>query len=354
MEPVPARRDRASNDGPRCVIPLVSESGRDESRGFVTIESGLESLCDLCSSAFERSKSPNRGIWKRTVDTRRERNANRVPVVGARARPSVRKEPVRRSPPPRRAVALSREKYDSSRGEKRKTHDLSELPLCVLSRAGELLSGSMDGRLCLWDVTEASADEGAVVAPVRSLVTTVGVSHTLGASGADEYPREVRTRFSRATPRAQADAHSAGVEDVAHCPHSPFLFASVGDDRQLLLWDARALERPASSRRAAGVHFITARIIPSSNSARGVVWTPSSLFGGPTIWAPTHTKVRSFWDLLRTLSNVRIGARSLEMVAGDASRRDARPSKVPSVFFWDDGLGFKASLSHALDRSVGI
>jgi histone-binding protein RBBP4 len=65
---------------------------------------------------------------------------------------------------------------------------------------GQLLSGSDDGLICLWDLREA---------------------------GVDVDPWQVRR------------GHTANVEDVDWHKHAPHMFGSVADDAQLMLWDVR-------------------------------------------------------------------------------------------------------------------
>jgi WD40 repeat protein len=65
---------------------------------------------------------------------------------------------------------------------------------------GQILSGSDDSLICLWDIREACLD-------VQTLQIFKG--------------------------------HKSGVEDVAWCHFSPTKFASVGDDSQLMVWDSR-------------------------------------------------------------------------------------------------------------------
>jgi len=69
--------------------------------------------------------------------------------------------------------------------------------------AGRLLSGSDDCSICFWDINQACIN-------VTSLNTWRG--------------------------------HVDVVEDVSWHMHNPHVFGSVGDDRQLLLWDARDMQ----------------------------------------------------------------------------------------------------------------
>lgn len=66
--------------------------------------------------------------------------------------------------------------------------------------AGQLLSGSDDGSICLWDINQACMKIAAL---------------------------------------STWQDHVDVVEDVSWHAHNPHVFGSVGDDRQLLLWDAR-------------------------------------------------------------------------------------------------------------------
>ncbi|KAJ1422523.1 WD40-repeat-containing domain protein [Ochromonadaceae sp. CCMP2298] len=73
---------------------------------------------------------------------------------------------------------------------------------------GRLLSGSDDCNVCMWDLREAAVD-------VQPLQTRKG--------------------------------HTNVVEDVDWSHHHAHLFASVGDDKQLLLWDARQQGDPVKT-----------------------------------------------------------------------------------------------------------
>ncbi|CAI5512204.1 unnamed protein product [Closterium sp. Naga37s-1] len=93
------------------------------------------------------------------------------------------------------------------RGHKTEGYGLSWSPF----RAGHLLSGSDDMQICVWDIGAATKANKVV---------------------------EAKHVFR---------AHTGVVEDVAwHCRHE-YLFGSVGDDEQLLLWDLRssAVDKPA-------------------------------------------------------------------------------------------------------------
>ncbi|KAJ6238599.1 wd40 repeat family [Anaeramoeba flamelloides] len=68
-------------------------------------------------------------------------------------------------------------------------------------RHGRLLSGSYDDRICIWDIKHAESHE--------------------------------------TDPIHKIDSHSGIVEDVQWCPNKANEFASVGDDRKLMIFDDR-------------------------------------------------------------------------------------------------------------------
>ncbi|CAL8100321.1 unnamed protein product [Orchesella dallaii] len=75
-----------------------------------------------------------------------------------------------------------------------------------LKEKGKLLSGSYDALICLWDLNKSSCTENNV-----------------------KYLNACRT----------FRAHEDVVEDVDWHPEQKHLFASVGDDKRLILWDTR-------------------------------------------------------------------------------------------------------------------
>ena len=97
-------------------------------------------------------------------------------------------------------------------GHKTEGYGLSWSPFCE----GHLLSGSDDAQICLWDI--AAVTKGSRTLDAKSIF----------------------------------QGHLGVVEDVAwHCKHE-YLFGSVGDDKQLLIWDTR---KPSDS---ATLHTIEA------------------------------------------------------------------------------------------------
>ena len=100
-------------------------------------------------------------------------------------------------------------------------HDSEGYGLCWNPHEeGQLLSGSDDQKICLWDIRE---------------------------SGVDVQPMQTRR------------GHTSVVEDVAWHRHHANLFGSVGDDKQLLLWDPRDSNQDPTHR----VRWTTKTISPT-------------------------------------------------------------------------------------------
>lgn len=95
------------------------------------------------------------------------------------------------------------------KGHKTEGYGLSWSPF----REGHLLSGSDDAQICLWDV-----------------------HGPLGSGAREVQAREIYT------------GHLGVVEDVAWHSKHEHMFGSVGDDKQLLLWDTRKPSSDPSSR----------------------------------------------------------------------------------------------------------
>lgn len=97
-------------------------------------------------------------------------------------------------------------------------HDREGYGLCWnphQSCAGQLLSGSDDAKICMWDITAAGSNG-------RGSAAAVDVA-----------------------PLATCTGHKDVVEDVDYHKHEPNCFGSVGDDGKLLLWDTRETTKPS-------------------------------------------------------------------------------------------------------------
>lgn len=116
-------------------------------------------------------------------------------------------------------------------------------------RAGQLLSGSDDARICLWDINEA----GATLSCLTSW-----------------------------------DGHLDVIEDVAWHHHCPNVFGSVGDDRRLLLWDTRTHNTKCPMILVDHAH---------DDDINALVFSPQNEFLGATGSADATVRL---WDLRNT------------------------------------------------------
>lgn len=94
-------------------------------------------------------------------------------------------------------------------------------------KEGLLLSGALDGSICIWDLHEAD----------------VNVKHTLRTS----------------------EAHANGVEDVDWHKHYEYMFGSVGNDSCLALYDTRQ-----------GLHEFSQRVRAHSGDVHAISFNPES------------------------------------------------------------------------------
>ncbi|WFD31378.1 Histone acetyltransferase type B subunit 2 [Malassezia sp. CBS 17886] len=133
------------------------------------------------------------------------------------------------------------------RGQTKEGYGLAWNPV----RQGPILAASEDTTVCLWDISA--------------------------------YQKDSRTLDPLHTYRG----HTAVVEDVAWHNHLETLFASVGDDRQMLLWDTR--ESPDSPKHRVEAHTAEINAVQFSPASEYIVATGSS----------DHTV--ALWDL-RNLS----------------------------------------------------
>jgi histone-binding protein RBBP4 len=115
-------------------------------------------------------------------------------------------------------------------GHQREGFGLSWSP----NEQGGLLSCADDMLICHYDVHAILAGE------------TASGPGTLSSSPPKERPSALNGPPQYGPLRVYT-GHKAVVEDVAWCIHNPHLFISVGDDRQVMLWDTR----DANSTRAA-------------------------------------------------------------------------------------------------------
>jgi len=112
--------------------------------------------------------------------------------------------------------------------------------------AGELLSGSDDCKICLWDLNQSSTNAQALNTwsghgdVVEDVSWHVHSPHVFGSVGDDRQILLWDTRANSVDPFVQiTEAHGADINSIAFNPHHEFLLATGSADRFIKLWDIR-------------------------------------------------------------------------------------------------------------------
>lgn len=115
---------------------------------------------------------------------------------------------------------------------------------------GELLSGSDDAKLCLWDIRQAGIDVNAVTTweSHTDVVEDVDFhkkhSYLFGSVGDDRKLLMWDTRESNKKPLESVEnAHEDDVNCISFNPFREFLLATGGSDSDVALWDIRNLKQ---------------------------------------------------------------------------------------------------------------
>jgi histone-binding protein RBBP4 len=118
---------------------------------------------------------------------------------------------------------------------------------------GQLLSGSDDAAVCLWDVREG----GLEISPLQKKTGHSNVvedvdwhkhhSSIFASVGDDQKLLFWDTRNSGNTPMHSCHAHDSDVNCVSFNPVSEFLLATGGSDETVALWDTRNLKNKLHS-----------------------------------------------------------------------------------------------------------
>lgn len=117
-------------------------------------------------------------------------------------------------------------------------------------KRGQLLSGSDDTLLCLWDLEEAGVDvepwqvRRGHSANVEDVDWHRHCEHMFGSVGDDSKLMLWDVRDSSAAPTHNIDAHEGDANCLSFNPYSEFLLATGGADKVVKLWDLRNLKEP--------------------------------------------------------------------------------------------------------------
>ncbi len=118
--------------------------------------------------------------------------------------------------------------------------------------AGQLLSGSDDNKICLWDVNGNPLNGSNLPAKTTFLghddvvedVCWHGKNkNTFGSVGDDKQILLWDTRQNTAPSNKIPNAHSAEINCIAFHPENEFLFATGSADKTVALWDSRKLSK---------------------------------------------------------------------------------------------------------------
>jgi histone-binding protein RBBP4 len=119
---------------------------------------------------------------------------------------------------------------------------------------GQLLSGSDDAKVCMWDVREASFEINAVKTWTGHTDVVEDVdyhkhhSHIFGSVGDDSQLLLWDVRESSGNPLHKVEqAHESDVNCLSFNPFSEFLLATGGSDSMVALWDLRNLKQKLHS-----------------------------------------------------------------------------------------------------------
>jgi WD40 repeat protein len=164
--------------------------------------------------------------------------------------------------------------------------------------SGHLLSGSDDKNVCMWDVSGSSSGSGAGAAAGG------GAGAGAGAGGGAGRPAGGGAGGGcvNLDPIFKVRAHADVVEDVAwHRLHKD-VFATVGDDKALNLWDARDVAAGPRSR-VANAHAGDVMAVNFNPFSEFLVLTGGTdklvkLWDSRNLRAPVHTFVSHEDDVL--------------------------------------------------------
>ncbi len=122
---------------------------------------------------------------------------------------------------------------------------------------GQLISGSDDRVVCLWDVRNAPKAQNSSVQQLSSFSGHTDVvedvawhnvhSHLFGSCGDDKTVILWDTRAKEKKAIKQIDAHKAEVNCLAFNPFSEYLLVTGSADKTAALWDLRNMQKKVHS-----------------------------------------------------------------------------------------------------------
>eukprot|EP00632_Arachnochrysis_sp_CCMP2950_P015803 CAMPEP_0185688764 /NCGR_PEP_ID=MMETSP1164-20130828/36_1 /TAXON_ID=1104430 /ORGANISM="Chrysoreinhardia sp, Strain CCMP2950" /LENGTH=261 /DNA_ID=CAMNT_0028355225 /DNA_START=708 /DNA_END=1490 /DNA_ORIENTATION=- len=137
-----------------------------------------------------------------------------------------------------------------------KGHSLEGYGLCWnANKTGHLLSGSDDAKICFWDIGECSVEACALhiwtghADVVEDVSWHVHSPHVFGSVGDDKQILLWDTRNKGDATIKITYAHDADINTISFNPSHEFLFATGSADRTVKLWDLRSTSKDVHAMR---------------------------------------------------------------------------------------------------------
>jgi WD40 repeat protein len=155
---------------------------------------------------------------------------------------------------------------------------------------GQLISGSDDTLICMWDLREAGLEVDALqirrghTANVEDVDWHKHCSYMFGSVGDDSMLLLWDARDSAKPPTHSVAAHKSDANSISFNPFNEFILATGGTDKVVNLWDLRSMTKPLHT------------LIGHEEGVYQVSWSPHH----ETILASSGRDRRiHFWDMSR-------------------------------------------------------